>query len=132
MDRPGIQPSQASGHKRSQGRLAVRLVAKLKSRSRTQSAILENISKNGAKLAITEPPGVDSEVILQWHGNELFGRVSWASETHCAVVFGSAVSPGVLQATLSLDEVAHVPEELNVDGAAAKAWFDGNGRFGFD
>ena len=132
MHRPGNPLSQASARKRSQGRLGVRLVAKLKSRTRTQSAILENISKSGAKLAVADPPETDSDVILQWHGNELFGRVGWTSPTHCAVVFGSLVPPALLQATLSLDEVAHVPDELNVNGAAAKAWFEGDGRFGHD
>ena len=118
MHRPGNPLSQASARKRSQGRLGVRLVAKLKSRTRTQSAILENISKSGAKLAVADPPETDSDVILQWHGNELFGRVGWTSPTHCAVVFGSLVPPALLQATLSLDEVAHVPDELFRAGRA--------------
>jgi hypothetical protein len=132
MHRPGSPLSQAGGRKRSQGRLGVRLVAKLTSRTRTQSAILENISKSGAKLAIADPPEADSDVILRWHDNELFGRIGWTSATHCAVVFGSLVPPEVLQATLSLDEVAHVPDGLNLDSAAARAWFDGTGRHGFD
>ena len=132
MHKLGNPSSQASGHKRSQGRLGVRLVAKLKSRTRTQSAILENISKSGAKLAIADPPAIGSEVILQWHGNELFGRVCWTAASHCAVGFGSLVPPALLHATLSLDEVAHVPDDLNLDSAAARAWFDGEGRFGHD
>jgi hypothetical protein len=132
VHRPGISSPQTGPRKRTQGRLGVRLVAKLASRVRTHSGILENISKSGAKLAIDKPPQVGSEVILNWHGNELFGRVSWASATHCGLVFDSIVPPALLEATLSLDEAARVPDELDVSGVAAKDWFDGEGRYGFD
>src|SRR5687768_4422822 len=122
----------ASGRQRTQGRLPVRLVAKLASRMRTHSAILENISKSGAKLALDNAPQVGSEVILQWHGNELFGTVSWTTPTQCGLVFDAIVPPALLEATLSLDETAHVPDELDATGAAARDWFDGDGRYGFD
>lgn len=132
MHRPGIMPSHANGRKRTQGRLAVRLVARLASKVRTHSAILENISKSGAKLSIDSPPQVGSEVILQWHGNELFGEVSWTSPTQCGLVFAATVPPALLEGALALDEAAHVPDELDVGGASARAWFDGSGRCGFD
>jgi hypothetical protein len=132
MHRPGLSRSGSNGHQRSQGRLAVRLVAKVASRARTHSAILENISKGGAKLTVDNPPPAGSEVILQWHGNELFGTVSWTSPTQCGLVFDAIVPPALLEATLSLDAAAHVPEELDVSGAMARDWFDGDGRCGFD
>jgi hypothetical protein len=130
--KPGLTPYNPSVRKRTQGRLAVRLVARLASKVRTHSAILENISKSGAKLSIDNPPQVGSEVILQWHGNELFGQVSWASPTQCGLAFASTVPPTLLEGALALDEAAHVPDELDVTGATARAWFDGGGRFGFD
>ena len=132
MHRPGLARPGAGVHQRTQGRLAVRLVAKLTSKARTQSAILENISKRGAKLVIDNPPEKGSDVILRWHGNELFGRVSWTSPTHCGLAFASLVPPALLEATLSLDESAHVPDELDVNSATARDWFDGDGRHGFD
>lgn len=130
MHRPGLAQSKLGGRKRTQGRLAVRLVARLASRVRTHSAILENISKSGAKLTIDNPPPVGSEVILQWHGNELFGEVSWISPTQCGLVFAAMVPPDLLQSTLALDEAEHVPDELDVAGAAAKAWVEGDDGFG--
>ncbi len=132
MQRPGLVRTNASGRQRTQGRLPVRLVAKVASRSRTHAAILENISKSGAKLSVDSAPPVGSEVILRWHGHELFGRVSWTSATHCGLAFDSIVPPALLEETLSLDEAAHVPDELDVTGAAAREWFDGEGRYGFD
>lgn len=132
MHKPRPARPTASGRQRTQGRLAVRLVAKLASRVRTHAGILENISKRGAKLAIDHAPRIGCEVILNWHGHEVFGRVSWTSPTHCGLVFDSIVPPALLEATLSLDEAAHVPDELDVTGAAARDWFDGEGRFGFD
>ena len=132
MHRPGLTPTSQSGRKRTQGRLAVRLVARLASKVRTHSAILENISKSGAKLSIENPPQVGSEVILQWHGNELFAQVSWTSSTQCGLVFASTVPPALLEGALALDEAEHVPDELDVTGATARAWFDGDGRYGFD
>ena len=94
MHNRGLTRPAASGRQRTQGRLPVRLVAKLASRMRTHSAILENISKSGAKLALDNAPQVGSEVILQWHGNELFGRVTWTSPTQCGLVFDAIVPPG--------------------------------------
>ena len=132
MHRSGPTPSSPNGRKRAQGRLAVRLVARLASKVRTHSAILENISKSGAKLSIDSPPPVGSEAILKWHGNELFGQVSWTSPTQCGLVFASTVPSALLHGALALDEAAHVPDELDVTGATARAWFDGDGRFGFD
>jgi hypothetical protein len=132
MHRPGLTSPGSGTHKRTQGRLAVRLVARLASKVRTHSAILENISKSGAKLSIDNPPQVGSEVILQWHGNELFGEVSWTSPTQCGLVFASTVPPALLEGALALDQAAHVPDELNVTGATARAWFESGGRHGFD
>lgn len=129
MHRPGLTSSDPSAHKRTQGRLAVRLVAKLASKVRTHSAILENISKSGAKLSVDSPPQVGSEVVLQWHGNELFGTVSWTSTTQCGLEFASTVPPALLEGALALDEAAHVPDDLDVTGAAARALFDSAGRF---
>jgi hypothetical protein len=128
MHRPGLTPSNQNTRKRTQGRLAVRLVARLASKVRTHSAILENISKSGAKLSVDSPPQIGSEVILQWHGNELFGQVSWTSPTQCGLVFASTVPPALLEGALALDEAAHVPDDLDVTGATARALFDGGGR----
>jgi hypothetical protein len=118
--------------KRSQGRLEVRLQATLQTRSGTQSAILENISKSGAKLRATNPPAAGSDVILRWHEHEAFGSISWTSATHCGLRFPSILSPAQLQATLALDDIAHVPEELDDAAAAAKAWAEGSIRVGLD
>jgi hypothetical protein len=132
MHRQGTTSTQAGARKRTQGRLGVRLVAKLASRVQTHSGILENISRSGAKLALDNPPRIGSEVILQWHGNELFGQVSWATSTHCGLLFSSTVPPALLETTLSLDETERVPDELDASGAAVRTWFDGDGRCGFD
>jgi hypothetical protein len=128
----GITNGRLPARKRSQGRLEVRLDATLKSHSWTRSAILENISRSGAMVTVESAPPKGTEVVLEWHSNQAFGRVAWANETRCAVRFESPVSALVLQSTLSLDQVAHVPDGLDCNGAAAKAWFDGAGRFGFD
>jgi hypothetical protein len=118
--------------RRTQGRLDVRLAAKLKSHGGTQPAILENVSKKGAKLQISAPPKVGTDAMLHWHGNEVLARVSWTSSTHCGLELYRSLSEELLRATLALDASDRVPDGLNSDEAAAKEWADGRARFGFD
>lgn len=132
MRRTGVAGAPGHAAKRSQGRLSVRLEATLKSQSWTRSAILENISKSGAMLAVSGAPATGTDVVLHWHGNEVFGSVSWVSASHCGIAFESTVSPEILRSTLTLDETAHVPDELDAESATARAWFEGDGRMGFD
>lgn len=88
------------GSKRSQGRLDVRLIAKLKTHLGTRTAILENISKNGAMLELAVAPRVGSEVVLQWDQHEVLGKVAWVSDNHCGVTLYETLTEHVLRATL--------------------------------
>lgn len=118
-------------HKRTQGRLDIRLHATIQTLGGTYSAILENISKNGAKLSVQGGLAKGSQVVLKWHGHEAFGAVSWVTSTHYGVALNVKVSEPILRATLALDETCRVP---NGDDArlAAREWAEGSARFGFD
>jgi hypothetical protein len=118
--------------RRSQGRIDIRLSAKLKSHFGTQPAILQNVSKNGAKVSIVNAPKIGSDVILQWHGNEALGQVVWSTGIECGLTLYSALSEEVLRNTLALDSIAHIPEDISAEAAAAKEWAEGSGKFGFD
>lgn len=120
----------ARGRKRTQGRLDVRLQATIKTVSGFHSAVLENISREGAKLGVQGRIREGSQVVVQWHGFEAFGTVSWSSPTHCGVILSSEVGESVLHSTLDLNEVlAATDDDAKL---AARAWAEGRTRFGFD
>ena len=96
-------PTSARDRKRTQGRLDVRLQATIKTVSGFHSAILENISREGEKLVVQGGIKEGSQVIVQWHGFEAFGTVSWSSSTHCGVTLSSEVGETVLHSTLHLN-----------------------------
>lgn len=120
----------ANGRRRTYGRLDVNLKAIVKTLSGAHSAVLENISKRGAKLSVGGALREGSQVIVQWHGHEALGIIAWSSRTHCGVTLSSELGESVLRATLDLNETHQVVE--NSDRVAARAWADGSTRFGFD
>ena len=124
-------PTSTRGRKRTQGRLEIRLHATIRTLSGSHSVVLENISKKGAKLSVQAGLKKGSQVVLQWHGYEAFGTVSWSSSTHCGVILSSKVAESVLRSTLDLNETSYVPKE-DTARLAARAWADGSTRFGFD
>jgi hypothetical protein len=119
------------GRKRNQGRLDVRLHATIKTLSGSRAAILENISKSGAKLSVQDTVAKGSQVVVEWHGHEAFGTVAWSSATHCGVILSSPVTEAVLRSTLDLNETVGLPED-DADRIAARDWAIGSARFGFD
>ena len=132
MHRTGLSLATATrGRRRSHGRLDVRLHATIKTLSGSLSAILENISKKGAKLSVQAALREGRQVVVQWHGHEAFGMVAWSSSTHCGVTLSSELGEAVLRSTLNLNETFNVPED-DTDRLAARAWADGSARFGFD
>lgn len=118
--------------KRSQGRLRVRLHAKIITIAATHAAILEDISRKGAKLSVDNPPKPGSDAVLRWDEYESFGTIAWVSGTRCGILFGNTLAEATLLATRTLDEVSHAPADMEIDREAAKAWVEGNTRFGFD
>jgi hypothetical protein len=124
-------PARPRGRKRNQGRLDVRLHASIKTLSGSRAAILENISKSGAKLCVQVAVTKGSQVVVEWHGYEAFGTVAWASPTHCGVIFSSPVTEAVLRATVDINEKLALPDD-DADRIAAREWASGSARFGFD
>lgn len=124
-------PARIHGRKRNQGRLDVRLHAAIKTYSGSRAAILENISKSGAKLSVQDSVSKGTQVIVEWHGYQAFGTVAWTSTTHCGVILSSPVTEAVLRATLDLNETLGLPDG-DADRLAAREWANGSARFGFD
>jgi hypothetical protein len=121
----------ASAGKRSKGRIELRLRAKLIGLANSQPAILENLSKTGAKLRVAAPLRIGSELVLQWHGSEALGKVSWSRGGQCGLTFAAPLGEPVLHQALALDAAERLPDEDD-DRAAARAWVEGNARIGID
>ncbi len=127
----GSKSSDAPVRRRTQGRLKVRLPARIDTLSATHSAILENISRKGAKLVVEAPPKCGSNAVLRWDKYEAFGTISWVSGTRCGVLFASGLSEEPLRATLSLDEVTAMSDDTGFESLAAREWVEGSARSGF-
>lgn len=119
-------------HKRKQGRIEVRLPAKLVLMSATHAAILNNLSRKGAKLSLDNPPPRGSDAVLRWGDFEAFGTISWVSGRRCGILFLSPLPEEPLRATLALNDAQRLPEDAEGDLGAARAWVEGTGRLGLD
>jgi hypothetical protein len=97
----------------------------------SHAAILQNLSKFGAKLVFDGTLKKGSSWFLRWHGLEAFGTVLWSSGTHCGVSLNSPVPEPIMRSTLGLNETHRVREE-DAGRLAARAWAEGSGHFGFD
>ena len=128
----GSTTAAAPVHRRTQGRLKVRLPAKIVTLTRTHAAILENISRKGARLQVDLLPTLGAQAVLRWDRYEAFGTISWASGEHCGVLFASVLAEEPLRATLALDEAAALPDQSDITTEAAREWAAGNRRSGFD
>jgi PilZ domain len=128
----GPKSSPSLVHKRKQGRLAVRLHATLFTTTTAHAAILENLSRSGAKLRLEIPPPRGRDAVLRWDRFEAFGRVSWVTGSRCGLIFTSPLSEDALRTTLALNEASPAPEDAHSVSAAARAWVEGNGRIGLD
>ena len=112
--------------RRASSRLRVRLPARLTALKGNCSAILEDLSFNGARLSLKgAPPKVGSELVVEWGRYEGFGVVSWAKGNTIGVQFYDPIAPDVVIATRDIDDVEHMPADWEENRRAARNFVNG-------
>ncbi len=67
---------------------------------------LWDLSLGGARVRVSDPPRVGSEVLLKWQSHEAFCHVIWATEDMCGLSFDRALSPEMLDESLKEEQEA--------------------------
>jgi len=82
--------------RRASARHAVDCEARLLLASGYRSGRMVNISSEGVRLAISNPPQPGLTVLLQWRGHEAFCKVIWANGEACGINFEKALPRALL------------------------------------
>ena len=61
---------------------------------------LADLSEIGARFDTAKPPAEGVSGLLSWNGHEFFGKVAWANDDCCGVVFERPIPMAVLQETV--------------------------------
>lgn len=120
------EPSQRGRRRRS--RLRVRLPARLVTRTETRSAVLEDLSLHGARVATSSQLKPGCEAVLEWGGFEAFGEIVWCAGGRCGLSFFDIITPQMLLATRDLDDAAHLPQDKELARQNARQWVEGKTR----
>lgn len=88
----GIQRTFGKLGNRSINRLQAGLEASLVTPDRTVWGKIENVSRLGCRLQITEPPRVGATTLVRFAEIEVLGTVSWVRGTRCGVKFPQALT----------------------------------------
>ena len=67
---------------------------------------LWDLSLGGARVQVSDPPRVGSEVLLKWQSHEAFCHVIWATEDMCGLSFDRPLSPEMLDESLKEEQEA--------------------------
>ena len=87
MSSLAIRQKMAQKERRRSSRLMVEIPVGFRTVSGTRECQMANISDNGAKLELYDPPaeGVSGWLVLD--GAEIYSRVVWSGETACGIEF---------------------------------------------
>lgn len=111
--------------KRAQGRLRVRLPAKLITLHGEYRLALIDLSTGGARVG---KPGLDCQPgkgLVQWAGYEAFGRIVWARDGLAGVRFEEPIPDEWVMATRRLAEAEPLPDDAELHRRIARDWVGG-------
>ena len=65
---------------------------------------LWDLSEEGARVQVANPPAKGVTCLIRWLGNEIFGRVVWSADDMCGLLFDRPIDHSVVLATLGEPE----------------------------
>jgi len=95
--------------RRAAGRARTDCPARLQTPGGDWRGRLWDLSETGARIQADNPPAQGAIALLTWSGNEVFGRVVWASEDMCGLIFERPVPRSVVAETLGEPPVENTP-----------------------
>lgn len=114
--------------RRGNGRLRVRLPARLVTRTDTWHVILSDLSMRGARVITGRRMEPGQEAVLEWSGFDAFGEVVWCDGERCGLSFLDPIEEPTLIATRDLDDLSRLPRDRELLRQVARNWVDGTVR----
>ena len=90
-------------------RYSVDCAATLKMLGGDRHGRLSDLSEAGARLDTPNPPSDGVSGLLSWNGHEHFGKVVWANERSCGLVFERPLPQSVIEETVDTVEAPSGP-----------------------
>lgn len=112
--------------RRRYGRLRLRLQTKIITIHGTYTGLLMDLSLTGARVRFGNGVPGAGDALIQWDGNEAFGRIVWAEGAECGIRFDEPLPEDLL---LGMREATPSPDEAEETRNAAASFV--NGRQGF-
>ena len=102
-------PTNTHDERRTVQRYTVDCAAKLKMLGGDREGRLSDLSEAGARLETTTPPQEGVSGLLSWGDHEYFGKIVWANENSCGIVFERPIPLSVVEQTCEVVEVQSGP-----------------------
>lgn len=102
-------PVTNADERRSVQRYTVDCPAKLKMLGGDREGRLSDLSEAGARFDTANPPQEGVSGLLSWGDYEFFGKVVWANQNSCGIVFERPLSLNVVEQTCEIVEVQSGP-----------------------
>ena len=102
-------PSMNTEERRTVQRYSVNCPARLKMLGGDREGRLSDLSEGGARFDTSNPPQEGVSGLLAWGDHEFFGKVVWANEDSCGLVFERPIPFAVVEQTCDVVEVQTGP-----------------------
>ena len=102
-------PTTNAEERRTVQRYTVDCPAKLKMLGGDREGRLSDLSEAGARFDTPNPPQEGVSGLLAWGDHEFFGKVVWANQNSCGLVFERPISMSVVEETCDVVEVQSGP-----------------------
>jgi hypothetical protein len=86
--------------RRTRNRISVECPAELVLLSARLEGHIVDISPNGARLRVAEPPLPNSMGMLRWGNNEIYCTVIWANDAYCGLGFDRPLAGEIVAETI--------------------------------
>lgn len=90
-------------------RYTVDCPAKLKMLGGDREGRLSDLSEAGARFETAKPPQEGTSGLLAWGDHEFFGKIVWANENSCGIVFERAIPLSVVEKACDIVHVQSGP-----------------------
>lgn len=90
-------------------RMAVDCRAHLKMLGGEREGRLSDLSEAGARFESPNPPSEGVTGMLSWNGHEHFGRIVWANEHSCGLIFERPIPLSVVAETAQSADLPNGP-----------------------
>jgi hypothetical protein len=101
---PRVAQAQSPMERRAAGRAHTDCPARLQTPGGDWHGRLWDLSEEGARVQVSNPPAQGVMCLISWQANELFCRIVWTADDMCGVLFERPISRAVVQQTLGEPE----------------------------